>query len=287
MLIRPLRDEDVETVEELSGLAFATLPSTATRSEHPRPPAGTARWCRRARHLLAHDPGGCWVAEQDGRVVGGALSLRREGLWGLSSLAVAPGMQGTGVGRMLLERAAAYAGGALRGMICASEDPRAVRLYRAFDHKLHPTMRLQGVVDRSALPAVRSVREGSAADADFADAVDWQVRGAPHGPDHAILAAELGLLVAETVSGRGYAYLRDGSPAMLAATDLRTARELLWDVLARSAPGAHIRVDDVTAEQDWAVTVAVQAGLGIANAGFLCLRGMRPPTPYVPSASYL
>jgi GNAT superfamily N-acetyltransferase len=287
MLIRRMRHEDVEAVEELSGLAFAALPSSGTRDEHPRPAESAVRWCRRARHLLTYDPGGAWVAEHEGRVIGGALSLRREGLWGLSCLAVAPGMQGGGVGRLLLERAAEYAGGALRGMICASPDPRAVRLYRALDHRLYPTMRLQGSVDRSTLPVVRHVRDGSVADSEFADMVDWQVRGAPHGPDHAILVAELPMLVAETATGRGYAYLRDDSPILIAGTDLRTARELLWEALGRAGAGMHISVDDVTAEQDWAVEVAVRAGLGVANAGFLCLRGMRPPPGYIPSASYL
>lgn len=288
MLVRPMRDEDVEDAQVLSGAAAAALPAGPWEDEPPGPrtDAAAARWHRRARHLLGTDPGGAWVAQTDEGVLAGvAMALRRDGLWGLSSLYVRPGLQGAGVGRALMERATAYGGGALRGLICASHDPRAVRLYRVFGLRLHPAMTLRGAVDRTALPVVRHVREGW--DGDFADAVDRMCRGAVHGPDHAHLAAESTGLLAETSTGRGYAYLRDGEPNLVAATDVPTARELLWEALARTAPGAPTAVDDLTAEQVWAVDIGIAAGLSVLNAGFVCVRGMRPPTPYVPSGAFL
>jgi len=197
-----------------------------------------------------------------------------------------PGADGEGVGRLLMERAVTYGAAALRGAICAGPDPRALALYRAFGHRLHPTMRLEGVVERTALPVVRSVRDG-AADLDLADAVDWLVRGAPHGPDHQMLAQDHGLLVAESPSGRGYAWAGADGPSVLAATDVGTARELLWEVLARAPAQRPITLDRVTAEQDWAVDLAVRAGLAVSPGAFICLRGMpRLPAPYVPSAHY-
>ena len=289
-----MRPEDVPEAQELSGQAFAALPSGSVGAAAPRPDAAARAWEDRARHLLRTDPAGCWSAVgDDGVLAGYALSLRREGLWGLSSFAVRPGMQGGGVGRELLARAAAYGAPALRGMICATSDARALRLYRAAGHRIHPAMRLSGTPDHAALPPVRHVREGGPGDLDEADAVDWLVRGSPHGPDHAVLARQLRLLLAETSSGRGYAYVGSspGSSSLtvhaLAATDPATARELLWGVLATAPAGTSVEVTDVTAEQDWAVDLALRAGLAVSPSGFVCVRGMKPPTPYVPSGAFL
>jgi hypothetical protein len=286
-----MRAEDVAAAQELSGLAFAALPSMPADqdSPHPRGAGSSERWQRRARHLLATDPGGCWAAmSDDGTLIGVATSLRRDGLWGLSTLAVRPGSQDRGAGRALMERATAYGSGALRGMICSSHDPRAVRLYHVFGHQVHPTMGFRGVPDRAMLPAIRHVREGSASDVEFADSVDRVVRGAPHGPDHVWMVGDNPMLIAETASGRGYCYLRDQTePWLLAATDTATARELLWAALAQVPERNSVTVNDVTAEQRWAVDVAVAAGLSIVPGGFLCIRGMRPPSPYVPSGAFL
>jgi hypothetical protein len=202
-------------------------------------------------------------------------------------LAVVPSAQGTGVGRALLERAGGHGASAVRALLCASTDPRAVATYRLAGFRVHPAMRLAGVVDRARLTPTRWVRDAGPDAADFADGVAWVVRGAPHGPDHRVLAAENQLLVAETPTGRGYCYLRAGEVRLVAATDPPTARELLWEALARQAPGARVEVDDVTAEQQWALDVAVAAGLHILNSGFVCARGLRPPAPYIPSGAFL
>jgi GNAT superfamily N-acetyltransferase len=118
VIIRRMRDSDVEAAEDLSGLAFSDVPALpGDQAASPsRSTAAALRWCRRTRHLLATDPKGCWAAVDvsDGLLIGIATSLRREGLWGLSSLAVRPGSQDLGVGRALMERAAAYGAGALR-----------------------------------------------------------------------------------------------------------------------------------------------------------------------------
>ncbi len=75
------------------------------------------RWrTGRIEHFLAADPGGAWVAvDEHDEVIGVALSLLREDLWGLSLLAVAPASHGRGVGRALLDRALAYGADARGG----------------------------------------------------------------------------------------------------------------------------------------------------------------------------
>ena len=73
---------DLHEAERLSSAAFyevdrRTFPRSWPDPE-PRTPERAERWRRRAEHLLHTDPGGCWVAEQDGELVGFATSLTRE-----------------------------------------------------------------------------------------------------------------------------------------------------------------------------------------------------------------
>jgi len=53
---------------------------------------------------LKDDPQGVWVAEDDGEIIGFALSWVCGGLWFLAELFVAPGRQGGGMGNALLTR---------------------------------------------------------------------------------------------------------------------------------------------------------------------------------------
>jgi hypothetical protein len=275
MLLRPLRVADVTTVA-----AAVTADPAAREAATGRAAFG---WERRARHLLSTDAPGAWLAERDGRVLGSALALRRDGWWILSSLDVQWGPDRE-VGRLLLERAVNHGAAALRGFINAGPDSPALGLYRVLGHRLHPTLRLAGTVQRTALPVVRTVRDGAPADVDLADAVDRLVRGAAHGPDHGFLARDHALLVAESPSGRGYAWVCAEGLAVLAATDVPTARELLCEVFARTPADGTVVIERVTAEQDWAVDLAVRAGVSIGPDGFVCLRGMpRLPVPYIPS----
>ena len=288
-----MRAVDVPVVERVTAQTFYALDMATHRADEPppagpRPPERAERWQRHAQHLLNHDPDGCWVAEDDEGIAGAALSLRRDGLWGLSAYAVLPRAQGRGIGKALLEAALRYSEGCLRGMICSSQDPRAARRYRLAGFALHPAMVVTGTVARELLPVVDGIREGRAGEADFCDSVDRQVRGSAHGVDHRILAEDNAVLVSDLMTGSGYCYVdRRGSPALLAATNRRVAQRLLWSALAMSSPDESVSFGDVTAEQQWAVDVALAAGLTVRNEGYVCVRHMRPPAPYLPSGRYL
>ena len=77
-------------VYEQRNLVAPTPPTEAFRAQH--------------RHLLRHDAERCWVAEEDGVVVGYAAALARGEAWHLASLFIAPGRQGAGIGKLLLGR---------------------------------------------------------------------------------------------------------------------------------------------------------------------------------------
>ncbi|MEU6235554.1 GNAT family N-acetyltransferase [Kitasatospora sp. NPDC047058] len=289
MLLRPVRDTaaDAEAVQLIARDAFAALPGARPAAGPPAPPV---HQLARTRHLVRTDPEGCWLAELDGGPVGAVLSLRREGLWVLALLAVLPQVQGKGVGRLLLERAAAYGRGCLRGMLCAAPSPAAVRRYRLAGFTLHPAMRLSGRVDRSGLvdPGDIPVHAGNGTHRHLLDSVDRRLRGAAHGPDHELLLGHCEeLLVADALAGSGYCYRDGGEVRLLAATSKRIAARLLREALARVPEGTQARVEALTAEQEWALDVGLEVGLTVETHGYLGLRGMRPPAPYLPDPALL
>jgi GNAT superfamily N-acetyltransferase len=291
-LLRPMTAADVPAVGRLADEAFSDLEARTHRAGWPEPAPGTEAqrqdWERRVRHLLVSDPRGCWVAEDDDGVLGVAVSAKRDLTWVLATYAVRPRVQGRGVGRQLLEAALAYGAGCLRGMIASSEDPHAVRRYRSAGFTLHPTMLLRGTVPRSLLPVVERVREGSAGDVDLMNSVDRQVRDAAHGPDHELLTGMRRLLVADRSTGSGYAYLApEGGTYLLAATNRRTATDLLWEALAASSPDVPVTVPHVTAANEWAVDVGLACRLELWTRGYLALRGLKPPVPYLHSGHFL
>src|SRR3954451_5141487 len=140
--------------------------------------ARAARGQSRVAHLLETDPGGAWVAEAEGRVVGVALALVREGLWGLSLLAVEPIRQDQGIGRRLLDAALGYADGARGAIILSSTDPKAMRRYARAGFALRPAVAAAGIVERSALPARHPrVRAATGVDLELTEDVSRKVRG--------------------------------------------------------------------------------------------------------------
>jgi RimJ/RimL family protein N-acetyltransferase len=287
-----MRPEDARAVEQLSDEAFHDLDVRTHRPGWPEPsrrsPSASARWASWAEHLVRTDPGGSWVAEDDSGIIGAVASMRRDTTWILSGYFVRPGLQGRGLGKQLLHAALSHGVGCLRGIIASSDDPAAVRRYRLAGFTLQPTMLMRGRVDRSALPVVDRVREGSLGDVDLMDSVDRRVRDCAHGPDHEVMAKEFRIVVADRTTGQGYVYLRpDGSPYLLAATNRRTATDLLWEALAATSPDEVVEVPHISAVNEWAVDVGLAARLDLHTSGYLGLRHLKAPMPYLHSGRFL
>jgi hypothetical protein len=234
------------------------------------------------------DPAGCWVAEDATGLLGAAAGMRRDTTWLLATYAVLPGLQRRGIGRPLLEAALNYGAGCLRGMVASSEDPPALRRYRLAGFTLHPTMLLRGTVAREVLPVIERVREGSLGDADLMNSVDRQTRGAAHGIDHEVLCRTHRLVVADRPTGSGYVYVAPGGGCyLLAATNRRTATDLLWEALAASSPTSPVTVPHITSANEWALDVGMAARMALWTNGYLALRGMKPPSAYLHSGHFL
>jgi GNAT superfamily N-acetyltransferase len=280
--VRPMRDEDVLAVHEISVVTFRDLDERM--GEHPGPPGTPAQAAVRLRRLLATDPGGAWVAEHDGEVVGCALAILREGIWGLSLLVVLPEHQSGGIGRELLARARAYGDGARGWIVLSSRDARAVRSYLRLGLDLHPAAIAVG--RPRDVPQPEGVRAMEPGDRKWVDAVGRTVRGAAHGGDlDACAEAESTLVV---VPERGYAVWRDGALRLLAALDPAAARELLRAHL-RAAGRREATVEWLTGHQQWAIRECLAAGMRIDPAGgAVCTGGeLGTMSPYLPSGAYL
>ena len=281
---------DVRGASTVQIAAFEALDRSEGIDPRPLTDAVWARLASRHQHFLTHDPAGSWVATVDEQVVGYALALKRENLWGLSLLVVDPEVQSGGIGRRLLDASLTYAEGCDRAIILSSQDPRAMRAYATSGFALYPQVEARGEPDRAALPALNGrVRDGSLADVELADDVDRTVRGAPRGPDQIRMATDMPMFVVDDVDGRGYGYLRtDGEVFALAATDDETATALLWRCLAHSTElGVAATVSHLNSEQQWAITASYRARLKVTPAGPVFWRGITPPAAFLACGAYL
>ena len=290
MVIRPMRPEDVPVAEALSLAAY-------TDSERFEPPATDPA---PSRAPPPHGPGSgspaprtCW---RPTRPAAGWPSSRRAGrLRGLlpARPALAAGVVRRAVGapgprhRPAAARRRPVALPRLpAGDAVASSDPKAFRRYRRAGFTLHPQLHLAGVPDRTASPssstsarALRRLRpDGLAGPA--------APRGR-HGSDH-------------PCSPRCTAWWSPTTPpARATPTCATTARPCCSrPPTGVRRPGCSGRRSPrrrpatrssrhVTPANEWAVDVGLEARLSASTRGYLALRGMRPPMPYLHHGSLL
>lgn len=285
--IRPLLARDAAAAATVARVALGALyPEELTPEERAvRVATGTAR----AAHVQQTDPGGCWVAEVDGQVVGAALGLLREGVWGLSLFAILPAFQGQGVGNRLYEPALAYGAAEPAGLILSSTHPAAMRRYaRSPGFALLPAVSLAGAWDPRRAPGTLRCRPGDLTrDAATIDAASRHVRGASHARDLPTLLDRPGAVLL-VVEDDGFACARHGSVLLLAARSEATAEDLLWGAMTSGPRGGTVAIDFVTAQNQWAIRVGLEAGLAITPDGPVFARGEAGPlAPYLPSGAFL
>jgi RimJ/RimL family protein N-acetyltransferase len=280
--IRPATPDDVPAADAVArDVLFSLLPGVHEAERRRRSHA-------RIAHLIDTDPGGAWVAERaDGRVAGVGLALIRDGIWGFSLFAVAEDVQGQGVGRRLLEACFRYGEAARGHLILSSENPAAMRRYARLGLEIRPAVAAAGIADLARMPAaVARVEDAGATGIPLADAIGRRVRGAGHARDLPVALASGASLL--TFEDRAFAVARDGNVVLLAALDDEAASLVLWAALQAAGPGATVRVDFLTAGQDWAVRTCLDAGLPLSPDGPMFTGGhLGPLRPYIPSGAYL
>jgi GNAT superfamily N-acetyltransferase len=282
--IRPMTAADVPAAEAVA--------RTALYDGEPAfdDPLTIARGVRRIAHLQRTDPDGAWVAEaRDGALVGMALALVREGIWGLSLFGVLPEHRSRGVGRALLDAAFTTHGAHARGhLILSSESPAAMRRYAKLGLDLRPCVSAAGIPDRARLAADDGdVRDAGADGIPAADAIGRAVRGAGHGADLPVALQDPGARLL-LVEDRAFALVRNARVSLVAGLDDASATRALNAALAAMPPGATASVDFLTAGQDWAIRACLDAGLALSPDGpFFTGGDLGPLRPYVPSGAYL
>jgi GNAT superfamily N-acetyltransferase len=279
MEFRLMRPEDAPQAAALGRTVFTEA------GDPPLTPAEERFQVRRHLHLMETDPDGCWVAEEDGRVVGVGLGILRDGVWGLSFLAVAPDLQGRGIGRRLLDRTVAYGDGARGRLILSSTDPKAMRRYARAGLSLEPCVAAAGIIDRSKLPAPPAAIVQSD-DVEATAPISRFVRGATH---HLDIPQYLDYGMRLYLHGdRGFVVADGQTVKLLAARDEQAASELLWFALAMTPNGGTIGVDFLTARQQWGIQVVLEAGLALSPDGPIFTAGdVGPLAPYIPCGAYL
>ena len=288
---RPMTDADVPAAVAafdsgmLAMLARHQLPVTGNSIQDER------RRLDRTRHFLGTDPGGSWVAEEGGTVIGMSQSFVREDYWMLSQLGTVPGRQGHGVGRELLRLALSHGDPGSPGTIQCSRDPKAMALYTSFGFVLHPVVAAWGVMRPGSIARPPDVvrlepDEVTVRELEVIDGIDRAVRGSARSVDIVSMLAHAGarlLLHAD----QGYAVARDECIVTLGARREESAALVLRAMLAEAPVGETIEVNWLTSAQQWAIRVVVEAGIELQPYGPVMVRGMDgPPMPYIPSGEY-
>jgi GNAT superfamily N-acetyltransferase len=283
--VRPMTLGDVVGAAGVVEAAGRQLERRAGREPPPRSDEQRETFLSGLRRFVERDPGGAWVAEDAGSVVGMAAAIRRGSFWGLSMLFVEPERQSQGVGRRLLDAGLECAAGAEVRMILSSWDPRALRRYSLAGLDIHPTVEARGTIDPSAVRDDLDGRSGDAGDMDLVASVDAGLRRLRAEDVEYLLSVGARMQVVDRKGARGYVVHRDTRLLMLGATDDATASVLLWRFLAQA--GGEIEIWGLTARQNWAVKVALAARLELEAAGALFLAGQeRPPSAWLPSGWY-
>jgi GNAT superfamily N-acetyltransferase len=291
MTLRPMTEADVPAAVEAFDNGFLAmqarygLPVTANTLQDER------RRQNRTRHFLETDPGGSWVADDDGSIVGMSQSFVRENYWMLSQLGTVPGRQGRGLGRELLRLALSHGDPTSPGTIQCSRDPKAMALYSSFGFSLHPTVAAWGPLRPGAVTRPDDVCrfEGDAVGDDelaIVAAIDRALRGSARNIDvQAMLAEEGNRLLLH--GDNAYGVAKDDRLVTLGARNEESATLVLRTMLAEAPERETIEVNWLTSSQQWAIRELTHAGIELQPYGPVMVRGMDgPPSPYIPSGGY-
>ncbi|MGW7459945.1 hypothetical protein [Streptomyces sp. NPDC054797] len=146
---------------------------------------------------------------------------------------------------------------------------------------------MTGPVNRSALAAVTGLDEGDSADLGWMDRLDANLRGAGHGPDHTFMLSTLRLIVSRPPPAAARIRLprRAGPRGAAGRRPARHGPTLLWEALASCPQEAF--VPSITAANEWAMDVGLAAGLDIVQEGYVAVRDMTVPGPYLTGGHFL
>ena len=149
--IRLMREEDADVVRDIDAIAFGTWSRQLRREWTELPP----RTRTNILTLRAHDPQGCFVADEQGRVVGFIFSRTWGSIGWFGTFAVLPQVQGRGIGKQLIAASLAYLrrdSARVIGLETMAESPNNLGLYlRQGFQAVPPTFSLSKVLAASQI----------------------------------------------------------------------------------------------------------------------------------------
>lgn len=278
---RPAREDELEACVNVWRVAINDY---IVRLGQEELPTEANPLVRLYAHLQASDPERFVVAVQpaaDGqdRVMGFTVAPIREQLWFLSMLFVLPELQGTGVGRRLLDRVLPTDQAMVRATATDSAQPISNALYSSYGIVPRmPLLNLSGLPARPAafgeLPsginpvAFRDFEEhadgGPARLADLVDGLDRELLGVAHRADHQYLAREQRwgwLYLAPDGRPIGYGYAGEaGRVGPVAVRDQDLVAPVLGHLMSVVVPRGAFLVW-LPGAADRAITAGLAAGL--------------------------
>ena len=223
--LRPARADELEACADIWRVAINDY---IGRINQPDVPTEVGPLLRLYAHLRSTDPERFVVAVDGDRPVAFAVAVQRDALWFLSMCFVLPELQGTGLGRRLIDAVAPPDDDGFRATATDSAQPISNALYASLGIVPRiPLLNLIGLPDRDptafgALPSgIRAVPfeevvgtsggdgTGHAALAVAVDDLDREVLGVTHPVDHRFLRTEGRrgwLLVGPDGGAVGYGY---------------------------------------------------------------------------------
>lgn len=253
MELRPITRDDLRACLDVFYAAADDLQTRLAQPPMPRNPEGLGRVFG---HLASTDPDSCWLAEDQGEVIGFGLAHLRADHWYLGFLFVLPEWQGRGVGRAVLERclppAPVRAHTRLSVAVQAAQ-PVSTALYAQYGMVPRvPLYVLTGDLTPGALPdparrlplvglepiAFRAL-EDPAAVAVAVDGLDRQVVGYARPPEHHFLGVpdRLGFLYRQGSETVAYGYAQpSGRLGPVCSLDPRLLPAILGHLVATVRP---------------------------------------------------
>ena len=287
---RPARQQELAHAEELVARSINDL-----TQRHGFGPMASARPPHFQSFSLRDDPGGLWVAEEDGEMLGFAFSWVSDGLWFLAELFVVPGQQGRGIGNELLTRTLAHAMTAKannKALIAFAFNIVSQGLYMR--HGLYPRLPLylfkvprEVLLPRLQGELIESVSLG-AADMQGLVAIDARALGVSREKHHRYLLSGgdvKAVLFRAGSESVGYAYIGPtGQVGPLAVTRPETMGAAFRSALMLAAEGGAAQITAfVPGTSHDALGVAAEHGMRIAFPMMLMSsRGFGDSTSYLP-----
>jgi len=149
--IRTMQEDDLDRVIEIEAEAFGAW----YRQTRGREGGIPRRTHTNVRSCLAKDPAGCFVAEEDGQIVGFILSRTWGSVGWFGTFAVLPEYQGQGIGQRLIAASLGYLRqkpGRLIGLETMPESAYNLGLYLKLGFRVtFPSLSLVKALDRAAV----------------------------------------------------------------------------------------------------------------------------------------